>query len=62
MKFLRNLSKIILSQKTADIFLWTVTSLVYFVASKDKKFKKIMKIVKIEEVKIHIFCATSEFQ
>ena len=39
-----------------------VTSLVYFVASKDKKLKKKMKIVKIEEVKIHIFCETSEFQ
>ena len=45
MQFLSNLS-----QKTADIILWILTSLV-FVASKGKRIQKLTKIVKIEEVK-----------
>ena len=36
-----------------------MTSLVLFVASKDKKPKKLTKILKIEQVKIHIFWETS---
>ena len=56
------LSKIIPSQKTADISLFIdayVNS--FFVASKRKEIdeKKLTKIVKIEEVKIHIFWKTS---
>ena len=46
------------SQKTADIILWVLMSLV-FVASKVKKIRKILikklvKLVKIEEMQIHI--------
>ena len=44
MQFLSNLSKIIPSQKSADIILEMLTSLVSFVASKGKKFKNMAKI------------------
>ena len=44
MQFLSNLSKIIPSQKSADVILEMLTSLVFFVASKGKKFKNMTKI------------------
>ena len=44
MQFLNNLSKIIPSQKTADIILQMLTPLVFFVAGKGKKFKKLMNL------------------
>ena len=66
MQFLSNLSKIILSQKTADIILSMLTLLVFFKTltppppspPHPPKEKKMTKIVKIEEVKIHIFVET----
>ena len=53
MQFLSSPSKIIPSQKTADIILLMLTSL-DLVASKEKKIQKIDERVKIEEVEIHI--------
>ena len=44
MQFLSNLSKIIPSQKSADVILEMLTSLVFFVISKGKKFKNMTKI------------------
>ena len=60
LKFLSKLSKIIPTQKTADINLEVLISLGFFVASRGEQIsKKLKKIFKIEEVKIHIFWETS---
>ena len=52
-QFLGNLSKIIPSQKTADISLQMLTLVVFLLQGKE--MQKLTKIVQIEEVKVHIF-------
>ena len=55
MQFLNSLFKIIPSKKTAILILQILKSLVFLQQGKIKNSKKFTKIVKIYEVKIHIF-------
>ena len=53
-QFLSHLYEVIPSQKTAGIILYMLTSLVFLYQVKVKKSIKLMKRVKIKELKIHI--------
>ena len=53
-QFLSHLHEVIPSQKTAGIILYMLTSLVFLYQVKGKKSIKLMKRVKIKELKIHI--------
>ena len=55
MRLLNNLFKVAWCLKNADIICYILTSLVYLQQGNDKKLKKLMKVVDIDEENLHIF-------